>query len=89
MAAAPVPPMGMFSSPQKKPNPQSEPEPEESPESDEQHRLVAWEFLCLLDLGFTIDQAQLLICVPHISWHDAEALLKKGCSHPFVVDQLT
>ena len=91
MAAAPVPPMGMFGSPQPKPNPQAEPEPEpeESPELDEQQRLVAWEFLCFLDLGFTIDQAQLLICVPHISWHDADALLKKGCSRSFVVDQLT
>ena len=66
-------------------------EPDELPvhELDEYQNLIAWEFLCLLDLGFDIAQATALVHVPHFSWHTADALLKRGWPHETVTDELT
>ena len=67
-----------------------EPAPDDpSVELDEVQSLAAWEFLCLLDLGFAIEECLTLIDLPRFTWHDAEALLKKGWPHATVVDDLT
>ena len=56
---------------------------------DESGRLVSWEFRMCLELAFDIEQSTALAYTPHFSWHDADRLLKRGCSHAFVVDELT
>ena len=59
-------------------------------ELDEEQRITAWNFLCLLDLGFSISQCLAIIEIrPRVSWHDAECLLQQGCPHETAVDLLT
>lgn len=73
------------------PKPQAEPaSPEElGVELDEVQSLAAWEFLCLLDIGFSVAECQELVAIKNFSWHSADALLKKGWPHATVVDELT
>ena len=66
--------------------------PESEPEEDlldESGRLVSWEFRMCLELAFDVEQSTALVHTPHFTWHDADNLLKRGCSHAFVVDELT
>jgi len=60
-----------------------------SDELSEDQQVAAWEFLMLLDLGFTVQQGLKLVAIPHFSWHDAERLVKKGMPLELVIDQLT
>ena len=66
------------------------PEPElEEGLLDESGRLVSWEFRMCLELAFDIEQTTALVHAPYFTWHDADRLLKRGCSHAFVVNELT
>jgi hypothetical protein len=71
--------------------PQAQTEQEEGLDRqlDEHEQLVAWEFLMLLELGFTVKDSHLLVAIPYFTWHDADDLLKRGLSHEQAVDQLT
>lgn len=69
--------------------PQSTPEPEPQREEDreltaEEQRL-SWRYLMLIDLGFAPDDALHLIRNPHLDWHDAERLVKKGCPKELIL----
>jgi hypothetical protein len=60
-----------------------------SPNLDEQQKVIAWNVLMLLDLGFSLDQAQLLTSMRYFDWHAAEYLRERGCSHELVIEILT
>jgi len=51
-------------------------------------RLVAWRFLMLLDLKFSVEQATALVQDRNFDWHRAEYLIHKGASHQFVMDEM-
>lgn len=63
---------------------------EQHPSVESEHeRILRWRYLMLLDLGFSLEQTQLLVSVPDLDWHRAEYLLRKGMSHELVVNELT
>lgn len=61
----------------KKPEP--EPDPVQAEELDEAQNIVAWRYLMLLDLGISPTDALELVAIPHLDWHSAERLIRKGC----------
>ncbi len=73
--------------PEPEPKPESEPEPqEESPSLNEYQRRVARRTLNLLDAGFSMDQIlRLDPSQRSFDWHDAERLVRSGCTHETAV----
>lgn len=48
-------------------------------DDDEGQRVVVWQLRRFVDLGFTLDQARLLVAAD-ADWHLAERMLAQGCS---------
>jgi hypothetical protein len=65
------------------------PLPEIDPDSnDEVLRVASYRTLGLLDLGFNLEQTLRIVHIADVV-HTAEALLKRGAPHEYVVDELT
>jgi hypothetical protein len=62
-----------------------QPEPR-APTEDE--KVLSYRELMLMELGFNDAQAE-AIAAAKVSWHEADALLRKGCDHHTVVNLLT
>ena len=58
------------------------------PKLNEQRRLLAYRSICLLELGFSLEQT-LLLANRNDVVHEAEALLERGWPHEWVADELS
>lgn len=74
---------GMFGRP-KKEEPEQTAAPTDAALTELQSR-TAWRYLMLLDLGFTPDDSLHLVRNPHLDWHEAERLVRRGCPLDIVV----
>lgn len=70
-----------------KPEPQDPSPALELDSDDEVLRVASYRTIGLLDLGFNLEQTLAIVHLADVV-HTADALLKKGAPHAFVVDEL-
>jgi hypothetical protein len=51
----------------------------------EEAEILAWRLRMLLEVGFTLPEAEQLLSQPHLDWHEAERLHRRGCPHHLII----
>lgn len=74
--------------PKPEPTATDEPDPELDQALSEMEKVVAWRAIGLLDRQFPLDAVVMLAHQQDVL-HTVDALLERGCSIEFIVDQLT
>ena len=69
--------------------PKQEPAPKDDPELSELEAIVKWRFDRLCEIGIPVEDVLFLIRNPHMDWHAADRLIRRGCPPQMIVKLLS